>query len=191
MADAGVTAYKAVFNNVRVVLARFRPRVDLFLFQVKKGDRVLIIGAGGLGHLAVQFAKHIGATVFAVDMRPEARELAEKLGAKAYDTQTLMTLTSASGSSPGGATGGNQFTVDVVIDFVADVGSEFSAFLCRNDVDDLMQNESYSAINLGYAATKDNSAFFNKGSKIVLVGVSLVDLPIQSAFFVSNEVSGT
>jgi Zn-dependent alcohol dehydrogenase len=32
------------------------------LDQVKKGDKVLIFGIGGLGHLGLQYAKHFGAT---------------------------------------------------------------------------------------------------------------------------------
>jgi hypothetical protein len=32
------------------------------MLQVKSGDKVLIFGCGGLGHLAVQYAKHFGAT---------------------------------------------------------------------------------------------------------------------------------
>ena len=49
------------------------------MFQVKKGDRVLITGIGGLGLLAVQFAVFLGAEVYAVDMRRSSRELALKL----------------------------------------------------------------------------------------------------------------
>ncbi|KAK6977898.1 chaperonin 10-like protein [Favolaschia claudopus] len=58
--DAGITAYKGVHHAA----------------QVKPGDKVLIFGIGGLGHLAVQYAKHLGAIVYACDFKPAARELA-------------------------------------------------------------------------------------------------------------------
>ncbi|KAJ7659980.1 hypothetical protein B0H17DRAFT_1095640 [Mycena rosella] len=90
--DAGVTAYHAVQNAA----------------EVKPGDKVLIFGIGGLGHLAVQYAKHLGATVYACDFKPAARKLALKLGAtEAFD---LIELSNK-------ITGG--FTVDTTIDFIA------------------------------------------------------------------------
>ena len=48
---------------------------------LKRGERVLILGApGGVGHLAVQFAVHAGATVFATG-RSRDRAFLEGLGA--------------------------------------------------------------------------------------------------------------
>jgi len=61
---AGVTTYKAVkVGNVR------------------PGDLVVISGVGGLGHLAVQYAKIFGGTVAAVDITDEKLKLAAELGA--------------------------------------------------------------------------------------------------------------
>ena len=61
---AGVTTYKAVkVGNVR------------------PGDLVLVSGVGGLGHLAVQYAKIFGGTVAAVDITEEKLQLAAELGA--------------------------------------------------------------------------------------------------------------
>jgi len=61
---AGVTTYKAVkVGNVR------------------PGDLVLVSGVGGLGHLAVQYAKIFGGTVAAVDVTDEKLQLARDLGA--------------------------------------------------------------------------------------------------------------
>ncbi|HCO49555.1 MAG TPA: hypothetical protein DIT55_09105 [Spirochaetaceae bacterium] len=48
---------------------------------LKSGQRVLIIGAGGLGLHALQFARLAGASVAVCDPRPADRELAGKLGA--------------------------------------------------------------------------------------------------------------
>jgi len=61
---AGVTTYKAVkVGNVR------------------PGDLVAVSGVGGLGHLAVQYAKIFGGTVAAVDVTDEKLRLAAELGA--------------------------------------------------------------------------------------------------------------
>ena len=61
---AGVTTYKAVkVGNVR------------------PADLVAISGVGGLGHLAVQYAKIFGGTVAAIDVTDEKLQLAQDLGA--------------------------------------------------------------------------------------------------------------
>jgi propanol-preferring alcohol dehydrogenase len=61
---AGVTTYKAV----KVSGAR-------------SSDLVAVFGIGGLGHLALQYAKIAGATVVAVDLEDAKLDLATKLGA--------------------------------------------------------------------------------------------------------------
>jgi len=63
---AGVTSYKA-----------------LKVSGAKPGDWVAIYGIGGLGHVAVQYAKAMGLRVVAVDIVEEKLELAAKLGAEA------------------------------------------------------------------------------------------------------------
>ena len=51
---------------------------------LKKGESIMIIGAsGGVGHLAVQFAKRLGARVFAVASGDDGVALAKRLGADA------------------------------------------------------------------------------------------------------------
>ncbi|HEX9538113.1 MAG TPA: zinc-dependent alcohol dehydrogenase [Streptosporangiaceae bacterium] len=61
---AGVTTYKAVkVGNVR------------------PGDLVAISGVGGLGHMAVQYARIFGGTVAAIDITDEKLQLAQELGA--------------------------------------------------------------------------------------------------------------
>ncbi|MCA1032580.1 alcohol dehydrogenase AdhP [Bacillus timonensis] len=61
---AGVTTYKA-----------------LKVGEAKPGDWVAIYGVGGLGHVAVQYAKAMGYNVVAVDTFDEKLELAKELGA--------------------------------------------------------------------------------------------------------------
>ncbi|MEV8071048.1 zinc-dependent alcohol dehydrogenase [Streptomyces sp. NPDC085995] len=61
---AGVTTYKA-----------------LKVAQVRPAQLVAVSGIGGLGHLAVQYAKIAGATVAAVDVTDDKLDLAAELGA--------------------------------------------------------------------------------------------------------------
>jgi alcohol dehydrogenase, propanol-preferring len=61
---AGVTTYKA-----------------LKLSGARPGQVVAVFGIGGLGHLALQYAKISGATVVAIDINDEKLELAKELGA--------------------------------------------------------------------------------------------------------------
>ncbi|USG66669.1 alcohol dehydrogenase AdhP [Brevibacillus ruminantium] len=61
---AGVTTYKA-----------------LKVANVKPGEWVVIYGIGGLGHLALQYAKAMGYNVAAVDIHDEKLTLAKELGA--------------------------------------------------------------------------------------------------------------
>jgi propanol-preferring alcohol dehydrogenase len=61
---AGVTTYKAIK-----------------VAGIKPTERVAIFGIGGLGHLAVQYARIVGGTVIAVDVEDEKLQLATDLGA--------------------------------------------------------------------------------------------------------------
>lgn len=61
---AGVTVYKGLKET-----------------EVKPGDWVAISGIGGLGHMAVQYAKAMGMRVVAVDIADDKLDLAKRLGA--------------------------------------------------------------------------------------------------------------
>ncbi|WP_157019109.1 alcohol dehydrogenase AdhP [Mesorhizobium xinjiangense] len=61
---AGVTVYKGLKET-----------------EVKPGEWVAISGIGGLGHMAVQYARAMGMHVVAVDVHPDKLELAKSLGA--------------------------------------------------------------------------------------------------------------
>ncbi|THH32488.1 hypothetical protein EUX98_g1697 [Antrodiella citrinella] len=52
--------------------------------NTKPGDVVAVQGIGGLGHLAVQFAKAMGFRTVAISHSEDKRELAQQLGAVAY-----------------------------------------------------------------------------------------------------------
>ncbi|MBD2768378.1 alcohol dehydrogenase AdhP [Hymenobacter sp. BT664] len=62
---AGVTVYKGLKET-----------------EVKPGQWVVISGVGGLGHLAVQYAKAMGMRVAAVDVRDDKLQLAQAMGAE-------------------------------------------------------------------------------------------------------------
>lgn len=69
LADAGLTAYHAV-----------RQHRDL----IDSGSVCLVVGVGGLGHLAVQILREFGAgRIIAVDNRPDALRVARRLGVDA------------------------------------------------------------------------------------------------------------
>ena len=63
---AGVTVYKGLKET-----------------DTKPGDTVVISGIGGLGHIAVQYAKAMGLDVIAVDISDEKLALAREMGAAA------------------------------------------------------------------------------------------------------------
>jgi propanol-preferring alcohol dehydrogenase len=63
---AGVTVYKGLKET-----------------DTKPGDTVVISGIGGLGHIAVQYAKAMGRKVIAVDIADEKLALAREMGADA------------------------------------------------------------------------------------------------------------
>jgi propanol-preferring alcohol dehydrogenase len=62
---AGVTTYKAVKSS-----------------GARSSDLVVVFGAGGLGHLAIQYARITGASVVAVDINEERLSTARDLGAE-------------------------------------------------------------------------------------------------------------
>src|SRR3954447_18436794 len=62
---AGVTTYKAVKSS-----------------GARSSDLVAVFGAGGLGHLAIQYARITGASVVAVDVNEERLSTARDLGAE-------------------------------------------------------------------------------------------------------------
>jgi propanol-preferring alcohol dehydrogenase len=76
---AGVTVYRAIRNA-----------------GVAPGQRVAVLGVGGLGHLAVQIARALGAEVIALDVAEDKLALARALGAAralpAADPQSVKSV---------------------------------------------------------------------------------------------------
>jgi len=97
-ADAGLAAYHAVKKAAGALGA---------------GDSAVVLGAGGLGHIAVQLLKHLTpADIIAVDLSEEALGLARELGANHAVQGGPAAVDSVRDISGGGAR--------AVIDFVGD-----------------------------------------------------------------------
>jgi alcohol dehydrogenase, propanol-preferring len=97
LTDAGLTPYHAVRRS----WAKMTPDAH-----------VVVIGVGGLGHLGVQLVKATtSATIIAVDLKPEALDLASKSGA-----DHVVTSDEGAADAIRAITGG--LGADVVLDFV-------------------------------------------------------------------------
>lgn len=99
LTDAGLTPFHAI---------------NLTRRNLRPGSTCIVIGAGGLGHLAVQIlAVTTASRIIAVDVRDEALQLARDVGAHhavRSDRETVAHLRELVGPAPGGA--------DVVLDCV-------------------------------------------------------------------------
>ena len=99
LTDAGLTPYHAINITRR---------------NLGPGSTCIVIGVGGLGHMAVQILAATTATrIVAVDVREEALHLAREVGAHEViqsDQQAAASIRQLVGPAPGGA--------DVVLDFV-------------------------------------------------------------------------
>ncbi|MCB0577817.1 MAG: alcohol dehydrogenase AdhP [Phaeodactylibacter sp.] len=85
---AGVTTYKGLKET-----------------DTKPGEWVVIVGVGGLGHVAVQYAKAMGRHVAAVDVSDEKLELARSLGAEVTVNAAKQDPAAAIHKETGGAHG--------------------------------------------------------------------------------------
>jgi propanol-preferring alcohol dehydrogenase len=97
LADAALTPYHAIKTSLSLL---------------HPGSSVVVIGVGGLGHVAVQILRALSpARIVAVDLRERARELAREAGADAaLDAAGLDPAELRAAAGPGGAT--------LVLDFV-------------------------------------------------------------------------
>jgi NAD+-dependent secondary alcohol dehydrogenase Adh1 len=124
LADAGLTAYHAVRKAVPLLYP---------------GTKVVLIGAGGLGHIGIQALKALTpAEIIVVDRSEAALELAKSIGADygvlADDKQVEQVLELTDGNG-----------AEVVIDFVGEQGAE------RAGVGMLRRAGSYFVIGYGGA----------------------------------------
>lgn len=68
-------------------------------YNVKPCDRVAIVGVGGLGHLAIQFARAMGCEVTAISHKADKEDEARSLGANCFiDNRNSQLLSRANGT---------------------------------------------------------------------------------------------
>ena len=74
------------------------------VLHLKSGESLMVFGAsGGIGHLALQLAKRLGATVFAIASGDDGVQLAKQLGAdKVVDGRSEDVLNAAKEFAPNG-----------------------------------------------------------------------------------------
>ena len=97
LTDAGLTPYHAIKRSLHLLAG---------------GSTAVVIGVGGLGHLAVQILKATSAArIVAVDLKPEALELARSLGA-----DHVVPSDASAADAIRGITGGKG--ADLAVDFV-------------------------------------------------------------------------
>jgi NAD+-dependent secondary alcohol dehydrogenase Adh1 len=120
-ADAGLAAYRAVKKAAGTLGV---------------GDSVVVLGAGGLGHIAIQLLKHLTpADVIAVDVSEEALKMAHELGADHTVTSGAAAADSVRDIGDGG--------VRAVIDFVGEGDTP------RQAIDMLRRGGSYYLVGYG------------------------------------------
>lgn len=102
LADAGITAYRVAKRAAR---------------QLNPGSYCVVLGVGGLGHIALQSLHELcGTRTIAVDRSETARQLAKELGAHYVLDGGPDVVAEVKEISKGGA--------HVVIDFVGELGAE-------------------------------------------------------------------
>ncbi len=122
LADAGLTAYHAVAKAAR----RLRP-----------GDRAVVIGAGGLGHIGVQVLRALSPVeMIVVDRNPDALALAKDLGADHTLVANDDTVAAVQDLTDGNG-------AEAVIDFVGEGGAVEVGVAC------LRRNGNYYVIGYG------------------------------------------
>ena len=102
MADAGVTAYRVARRAAKML---------------SPGSYCVVLGVGGLGHIALQCLHELCSTrTIAIDQNAAARDLAKELGARHVIDSGPDVVQEVKELTGGGA--------DAVIDFVGELGAE-------------------------------------------------------------------
>ncbi len=106
---AGVTVYRAIKQS-----------------QLQSGQRLAVFGVGGLGHLAVQIGRHLGADVTAIDVADDKLALAASLGAartvNAASANVVKELRRLGGMHVALVTSGNKAAYDTAFPCVRGTG---------------------------------------------------------------------
>ncbi len=124
LADAGLTAYHAVAKAAR---------------KLRPGDRAVVIGAGGLGHIGVQVLRALSSVeMIVVDRNADALALAKELGADHTIISNDDTVSAVQDLTDGNG-------AEAVIDFVGEGGAVEVGVGC------LRRNGNYYVIGYGGA----------------------------------------
>jgi NAD+-dependent secondary alcohol dehydrogenase Adh1 len=122
LADAGLTAYHAVAKAAR---------------KLRPGDKAVVFGAGGLGHIGVQVLRALSSVeMIVVDRNADALALAKELGAEhtvladGNQVEAIAELTGGNGA-------------EAIIDFVGEGGA------IEDGVASLRRNGNYYVIGYG------------------------------------------
>ena len=178
---AGVTTFNALRNA-----------------KLRAGGLVAIQGIGGLGHLAVQFARRMGFHTVAIARGKEKEQLARKLGAHDYidsvaqdPVQTLLKMggadailaTAASGKSIGPLVGGLAIRGKLIV-----VGASDEP-LHVNIIDLLTGSKSIQGEFVGTAADEEDTLDFSALQSIhpMIERVPLENAPEAYARMMRNE----
>lgn len=167
LTDAGLTPYHAIKRS----LDRLFP-----------GSTAVVVGAGGLGHVAIQLLRAVSsATVVAVDTREQSRELARQSGAHhvfpsdAETAKRLRDLTEGAG-------------VDAVFDFVGakattDMASKISGM--DSDVNIIGISDGSFPVSFGSVPFGTRAAITYWGGRSELI--ELIDLANRGAVSVQIQ----
>ncbi|MDA8371656.1 MAG: NAD(P)-dependent alcohol dehydrogenase [Nocardiopsaceae bacterium] len=170
LTDAGLTPYHVIKRSLPKLFA---------------GSTAVVIGAGGLGHVAIQLLRAVSATtVVALDVREESLEIARRSGAH----HTLVSESSAV-DTVRELSGGNG--ADVVFDFVgAQPTADLAAAVVAMDSDINMVGIGDGAIPVSFTSvpfgTRVGTSYWGSRSELI----ELVDLAKQGAVSVHVERYG-
>ena len=118
---AGVTVYRAIMQA--------RPQ---------RGQRLAVFGVGGLGHLAIQIAMHLGLEVSAVDVADDKLALAKSLGAantfNAATTNVVKEIRRLGGAHIVLVTSGSKTAYDTAFYCVRPTGTLLAVGLPANEI---------------------------------------------------------
>jgi propanol-preferring alcohol dehydrogenase len=118
---AGVTVYRAIMQA-----------------KPQRGQRLAVFGVGGLGHLAIQIAVHLGLEVSAVDVADDKLALAKSLGAvNAFNAATanvVKELRRLGGAHIALVTSGSKAAYDTAFYCVRHTGTLLAVGLPANEI---------------------------------------------------------
>jgi propanol-preferring alcohol dehydrogenase len=172
LTDAGLTPYHAIKRS---------------LSKLRGGSYAVVIGTGGLGHIAIQLLRHLSpAKVIALDTSPSKLELATKVGAHEVvlsdknAAENVRNITGPQGAALVLDFAGYQSTIDTAM-AVAGVGSDIA-------IVGVGDGESYAKVGFFQSAYEVSVAVPYWGTRNELI--ELIDLAHDGIFNIAVETFG-